>query len=109
MKRRFHFLRIFLGIGTACDDGLPLSRELALSEFDFAIDQPEIAIAAMKGYGVIDGTGLMKGGDDVFEVQIDEWDLADLRFRELAEIAAGRVLDLRVQSRSDEDEIAFVI
>ncbi len=78
-------------------------------EFDFAIDEPKVAIAAVEGGGVIAGAGLMKGGDGVFEMEIDELDLAGFRFGELAEIAAFCVLDLRVQSRSDEDEIAFVI
>jgi hypothetical protein len=77
-------------------------------QFQLAVDQPEVAVAAMQGfrmYRVAEPDRL----DDVFQREIDEVDLAVLRVAQLRLIGLCGVLDVIVQGRRNRDEIAFVV
>ena len=65
-------------------------------QFQHAVDQPEVAVTVMQGFGmcwVAEPDHL----DDVFQAGIDEADLAVLGLAQLRLIGLSGVLDVKVQ------------
>ena len=90
--------------------GRALGRQADLRrvQFQLAVDQPEIAVAAMQGVRMR-WVAEPDHFDDVFQREIDEAGLAVLRLSQLRLIGLRGILDVIVQVRRDHDEKAFVI
>ncbi len=78
-------------------------------QFDFAIDQPKIAVATVNGRSLCHGTSRVHGADNIFEVQIDEGHLLIARLIELTDIGTGCTLNQVIELRCDDGESSFVV